>query len=255
MLPTISKLFEKVILTKLKPVLEERQVIPNHQFGFRSQHGTVEQVHRIVNTIKHTFEEKEYCSSVFLDVAQAFDKVWHEGLIYKIKKLLPNNFHLVLSNYLLQRQYIVKQNEATTGLNDIRSRVPQGSVLGPMLYLLYTADLPINENVIISTFADDTAILMSHKNTHAASRELQNHLYKIEEWLKNWRIKVNESKSTHITFTLNKQTCPPVKLNGVNIPQQTKVKYLGLHLDRRLTWKNHIEAKRNQIKITFSKMY
>ena len=96
---------------------------------------------------------------------------------------------------------------------------------------------------------------MSHKNPHTASRELQNHLCKIEEWLKNWRIKVNENKSTHITFTLNKCTCPPVKLNGVNIPQQTKVKYLGLHLDRRLTWKNHIEAKRNQIKITFSKMY
>lgn len=255
MLPTISKLFEKMLLTKLKPVLEQRHIIPDHQFGFRNQHGTTEQVHRIVNAIKSTFEEKKYCSAAFLDIAQAFDKVWHDGLIYKIKELLPKKFHSVLRNYLLQRQYMVKQNSATTCLNDINAGVPQGSVLGPILYLLYTADLPVTNKVIISTFADDTAILMSHSNPETASKELQNHLKKVEDWLKTWRIKVNENKSTHVTFTLNKRTCPPVQLNDINIPQQTKVKYLGLHLDRRLTWKNHIEAKRNQIKITFSKMY
>jgi hypothetical protein len=255
MLPTISKLFEKMLLTKLKPVLEQRHIIPDHQFGFRNQHGTTEQVHRIVNAIKSTFEEKKYCSAAFLDIAQAFDKVWHDGLIYKIKELLPNKFHSVLKNYLIQRQYMVKQNSTTTCLKDINAGVPQGSVLGPILYLLYTADLPVSNKVIISTFADDTAILVSHSNPETASKELQNHLKKVEDWLKTWRIKVNENKSTQVTFTLNKRDCPPVQLNDINIPQQTKVKYLGLHLDRRLTWKSHIEAKRKQIKLTFSKMY
>lgn len=255
MLPTISKLFEKMLLTKLKPVLEVRHIIPDHQFGFRNQHSTIEQVHRIVNAIKRTFEEKKYCSAVFLDITQAFDKVWHDGLIYKIKELLPKKFHSILGNYLLGRQYMVKQNSATTCVYDINAGVPQGSVLGPVLYLMYTADLPVTDKVMISTFADDTAILTSHNIPETASKELQNHLKKIEDWMTKWRIKVNENKSTHVTFTLNKRTCPPVVLNDINIPQQTKVKYLGMHLDRRLTWKKHIEAKRNQIKMTFSKMY
>lgn len=255
MLPTISKLFEKMVLGRLKPVLENQNIIPDHQFGFRSQHGTIEQVHRIVNAIKLTYEEKKYCSAVFLDIAQAFDKVWHKGLVHKIKELLPNNFHLVLQNYLTQRQYQVKQNEIITDLNYITAGVPQGSVLGPVLYLMYTADLPTSDKVITSTFADDTAILVCHKNPQTASRELQTHLNKIENWLKQWRIKVNEKKSTHITFTLNKRTCSSVKLNDVIIPQKRNVSYLGLHLDRRLTWKKHIEAKRNQVNLKLSKMY
>ena len=108
LLPTISKLFERMLLQKLKPILSDGRIIPNHQFGFREQHGTVEQVHRIVNTIKNALEEKNYCTAVFLDIAQAFDKVWHEGLIYKIKTLLPKQFYEILENYLFQRNYQVK---------------------------------------------------------------------------------------------------------------------------------------------------
>lgn len=255
LLPIISKLFEKMLLQELIPILSEGRIIPDHQFGFREQHGTIEQVHRIVNTIKVSLEEKKYCSAVFLDIAQAFDKVWHEGLNYKIKTLLPKQFHAILENYLAQRMFQVKQNTATTDLTEIKAGVPQGSVLGPVLYLLFTADLPITEKIVTSTFADDTAILFSHKNPQTASRELQEHLHKIGDWLKTWRIRTNECKSTHVTFTLNKRTCPAVKLNNITIPQQTNVKYLGLHLDRRLTWKKHIETKRNQLKIKFSKMY
>ena len=255
LLPILSKLFEKMLLTKLQYVLDEKNILPNHQFGFRNQHGTVEQVHRIVNTIKTGLDERKYCSAVFLDIAQAFDKVWQDGLVLKISKLLPQKFHTVLKSYLSNRKFYVKVNETQTKLYNISAGVPQGSVLGPVLYLLYTSDLPTSDNVTTSTFADDTAILVTNKNPRTASRELQEHLKEVENWMVKWRIKANESKSVHVTFTLHKQTCPVVKLNNKTIPQHNEVKYLGLHLDRRLTWKKHVESKRKQIKIKYSKIH
>ncbi|GBP97488.1 Probable RNA-directed DNA polymerase from transposon X-element [Eumeta japonica] len=91
LLPTMSKLFEKLLVTKLSPILAERNCIPDHQFGFRRQHGTIEQTHRLVQVIRSAFEQKSYCSALFIDVSQAFDKVWHEGLILKLKLHLPTN--------------------------------------------------------------------------------------------------------------------------------------------------------------------
>lgn len=255
LLPALSKLFEKLLLTKLQYILDDKRIIPNHQFGFRNQHGTIEQVHRIVNTIKTALDERKYCSAVFLDVAQAFDKVWQDGLVLKIETLLPYQYHAVLKSYLSNRKFYVKVNESKSELCNISAGVPQGSVLGPILYLLYTSDLPTSESIITSTFADDTAIMATNKNPQTASRDLQEHLAKIEKWMMKWRIKANESKSVHVTFTLHKRTCPMVKLNNISIPQHNDVKYLGLHLDRRLTWKKHIESKRKQIKIKYSKLY
>ena len=81
LLPILPKLFEKLFLKRLKPILDEKQIIPTHQFGFRNKHSTIDQVHRITTIIEKALEEKQVCSTIFLDVAQAFDRVWHEGLI------------------------------------------------------------------------------------------------------------------------------------------------------------------------------
>jgi hypothetical protein len=85
LLPIMSKLFEKLLLKRLKIIIEEKNLIPDHQFGFRNQHSTIDQVHRITNIIEQSLEEKRVCSTLFLDVAQAFDKVYHEGLKHKLK--------------------------------------------------------------------------------------------------------------------------------------------------------------------------
>lgn len=143
----------------------------------------------------------------------------------------------------------MKCNSYITIDYEIKAGVPQGSVLGPTLYLIYTSDLPTTDRLLTSTFADDTAILSTHANPIVASMELNNHLRNVETWLKNWRIRVNELKSKHVTFTLRTGNCPPVTLNNVNIPQSDDVTYLGMHLDRRLTWRRHIEAKRLQMKL------
>lgn len=255
LLPVLSKAFEKLLLRRLTPILESRKLIPDHQFGFRSAHGTIEQVHRIVKKISLALERKSYLSAAFLDVSQAFDKVWHEGLIYKIKRQLPHSFLPILKSYLSDRHFSVKQQDEITGLYSIKSGVPQGSVLGPTLYLLFTSDLPASSYTEIATFADDTAVLALHHNPATASRYLQDNLNKIEKWLKKWRIKANEAKSTHITYTMKRDTCPPVTLNGTQLAQLNDTKYLGIHLDRRLTWQKHIFAKRKQLGIKFKQMY
>lgn len=255
LLTVLSKIAEKVILKRINLIIQSKKLIPNHQFGFRSYHGTTEQVNRITAKIRNDLENKRYCSAVFLDVAQAFDKVWHKGLLYKLKKHLPETLYLLLESYLKNRTFQVKVNGETTNNININAGVPQGSVLGPTLYLLYTADLPTTENVTIATYADDTAILFSHSSPLTASEQTQKHLNEAQKWFRNWRIKINETKSSHITFTLRRDTCPPVQLNDKYIPQVDVVKYLGMHLDRRLTWKTHIWTKRKQLNLKFRKMY
>lgn len=149
----------------------------------------------------------------------------------------------ILKWYLEERTFQVCFNQKLSSIHKISAGVPQGSVLGPILYLLYTADLPLSPNTMTTTFADDTAILSTDTKPEVASKNLQDHLSNVENWLNNWRIKVNESKSVHVTFTLNNGICPDIFLNGLKVPQRDGYKYLGVHLDRRLTWKNILKPK------------
>jgi len=140
-------------------------------------------------------------------------------------------------------------------LQSIGSGVPQGSVLGPLLFLLYTADLPTAQQITTGTFADDTIILASHKDPKIASKNLQKNIDKLQKWFKTWHIKPNEQKLQHVTFTLNKETCLSVRLNNEEIPQAETAKYLGIHLDRRMTWKSQIWNKRKQLGCKLKKIY
>lgn len=247
LLPTMSKLFEKILLTRIRPLLKACNAIPDHQFGFRRQHGTVEQVHRVCNHIRKSLEEKLYCSAAFLDVQQAFDKVWHKGLLCKIKNVLPHSYFPIFQSYLTDRLFYVKESTDTSPLYDIRAGVPQGSVLGPVLYTIYTADLPTVAGVTTATFADDTAILASNKEPAQASHQLQLGLNKIHDWLNQWKIKASAAKSVHVTFALRPGNCPPVQLGETTLPHSDCVKYLGVHIDRRLTWRQHIDHKKQEL--------
>lgn len=190
-----------------------------------------------------------------MDASQAFDKVWHTGILYKLKRVIPHNYYLILNSYLSDRYFSVKHNNELSNLHPIQSGVPQGSVLGPYLYLIYTADIPTTTSTEIAMFADDTAILSINENPDTATENLQFHLNLLGDWLLTWRIKVNHSKSAQVTFTTRHSTCPPVTLNTAPIPVKTEAKYLGLHLDQRLTWKRHIEAKRNQLNLKYRQLY
>jgi len=139
--------------------------------------------------------------------------------------------------------------------NNIEAGVPQGSVLGPTLYLLYTSDISTSRQLTVSTFADDTAILSRSKCPQQASGQLAAHLDVVEKRLSDWRIKVNEQKCKQVTFTLNRRNCPNLTLNNTLLPQSDEVSYLGVHLERRLTSRTHIKAKRTHLRLKANSLH
>lgn len=255
LLPVMSKIFEKLLLKRLRPLLTSRLLIPDHQFGFRNNHSTIQQVHRIVDIAERAIENKLVCSAVFLDVGQAFDKVWHQGLLTKLHNDLPTEFYEILESYLTNRHFRVKIENNYSKLKPIKAGVPQGSVLGPVLYLLYTRDIPNPPDATIATFADDTAILTTANSEIEATNKLQAALSDILLWINKWRMNLNENKSIHILFTNKELRYLPLYLNGKVIPFANTAKYLGMTLDTKIKWKEHVKKKNKEIKIKFSELY
>ena len=174
LLHTLSKLFEKLLTNRFLPLLEDLKTLPDHQFDFRKQHSTIEQIHRITHNISQTLEKKKYCSAVFLDIQQALDKVWHEGPLYKLKKVLPHTYYSILKSYLTNRQFMVKYADAITTTFPIETGIPHGSVLGPLLFSFYNADLPISTEITLATFADDTTLCPNNSLIHSPARSRLN---------------------------------------------------------------------------------
>ena len=134
--------------------------------------------------------------------------------------------------------------------------MPQGSVLGPILYLLFTCDLPQPENVSVATFADDTAIMAIGSTLGEATNMLQGASDQIQQWTGKWKIKLNELKSVHINFTNKRiENSLPVTLNGVVVPYANTAKYLGMTLDTKLRWKEHIRKKRTELGLKYRQLY
>jgi len=139
----------------------------------------VHQIHRLTDQISSSFKKKQYCSGVFLDVALVFDRVWHEGLLFKFKIFLLVPYYLIIRSYLENRFYIVRCGSSHSSYFCIEAGVPQKSDLSPDLYNIYSADIPNSENTLTATYADDTAILFSHSDSTIAHQNFQFHLENI----------------------------------------------------------------------------
>jgi len=167
---------------------------------------------------------------VFLDVAQAFDRVWSYGIVFKLKKWLPAPYlFLLVKLYLSVRTFIVRKNSSHSNYFNILTGVPQGSDIAPFLYNIFTHDIPKTSFTEFGSWADDTAIMASDETPIIVSAVLQRHHNIIDLWTKKW--KINESKSFFIRFTISKRSCPLITMNNIPIPSYSEVKYLGLILD------------------------
>uniref|UniRef100_A0A1Y1K0C8 Reverse transcriptase domain-containing protein n=1 Tax=Photinus pyralis TaxID=7054 RepID=A0A1Y1K0C8_PHOPY len=173
LLSTLSKVFEKTIHSRLVQHVSVNDVIPKFQFGFRNNYSTVQQLTRITELIEHGFENKLYTVAAFLDIKQAFDRVWHNGLIYKLMQIqVPPYLLLTIKSFLTKRSFSTVINNHISEPKLIEAGVPQGSILAPILFNIYMHDIPEVENSSLAMFADDTAIISQHSDLAAAVSQL-----------------------------------------------------------------------------------
>ena len=255
LLPTLTKLFEKIYIKRLQSIVEDLYIIPNHQFGFRKKHSTIEQIHRVYNTIRNSLEAKQYCPTLYLDVSQAFDRVWTQGLLHKISNYLSDHHVRILESYLENRKFEICYGEATSPVKPIMAGVPQGSVLGPLLYVLYVADILTSSHTEIATFADDTALLSPHNNYTTAVNNLQTAADELLDWTKKWKIQLNKEKSVRVDYSLRKHGYVPTYIDNQPITIAPSARYLGVHLDKRLTWRMHLIKKRYELNLRFRALF
>ena len=137
-----------------------------------------------------------------MDIEKAFDEINHESLLQTIRKQFPEQIQQLIKSYLSSRTFVIKIKDTYSEVKDIKAGVPQGSVLGLILYTLYTANIPTTTSSTVLTFADNTPILVRHTNPERAVKLLQEHISKIEKWLEEKQIKTNSNKCNNITFTL-----------------------------------------------------
>lgn len=239
LLPFFSKLLAKLILKRIHPIIKDNNIISNSQFGFHEKHLTIHQIHQLADAISCLLEKKLYTSAVFLDVSQAFDKVWHSELLYKLKNILPPSHYLLLKSYLNNCFFAVSSGPEISNISPILAGVPQGAVLSPTLYnIIYTAHLDTS----VAEYANDKVIYSTHIDllpTLTVSTSLQNHLDLLSPWHAQWCVKINKLKSINTTLTLKTQQPPPVSPNNEQIPYPNKVKYLGLYFDGKHNWAKH----------------
>jgi hypothetical protein len=181
-----------------------------------------------------------------LDVAQAFDKVWHEGLFHKLELLLPTEYSQIPKSYLSEHYFRVKQDDEYSGLKPIKAGVPQGSVLGPVLYLIYTSNLPQPEGTTAATFADHTAIMAVGGDVEEATNKLQRAADEISNWTSQWLIKLNGDKSIHVNFTNKRCHHVPIIMNGKTISHSLTAKYLGHDAGRQIALEGACQEKKEK---------
>lgn len=244
LLSCIGKLFERIIHARLYAEMEFLECIPNFQFGFRRGHSTVHALRYVTDTIKAAFRAGKTTAALYFDVAKAFDSVWHNGLTYKMIQLGFSDWIIRLtSSYLKDRRFEVHIGDAISRRRNIPFGVPQGSVLSPSLYNIFVHDIPIPFWGRIVLYADDTVIIASCRFIKKLVKNVKRSAKRIIAYYKKWKISVNGDKTVLMFHTRRRRRqLPPesIELNGAVIPRSTSVKYLGFHLDNRLTFKNHI---------------
>ena len=250
----VSKTFERIIERRLRYRLESRKQLTKDQFGFRSRRSTEDALLVATQKIENGFEERKKTLAILYDFEKAFDKMWRNGLLKKLIELnVPNKFIKWIKNWFTNRQARVKLRDSYSRSRKIKEGVPQGGVLSPLLFIIFMNDILEeinNKQVGKIMFADDLTAYSQGKNKNELKANMQWATDKISEWATKWKMKINETKTVSLFFSLDeldKHWNPEIKLNGTTIPKEMSAKLLGVTLDTKLTYKEHTANVRTKM--------
>ena len=206
LLPICGRIFEKIVFNCLYSYLNDNSLLTRNQSDFRPGDSTTNQLLYLVNEIHQSFENPKSLEvrAVFLDRSKAFDKVWHDGLISKLEQNgVCGNLLKFFQNYLTNRKQRVVLNGSFSDYSTVVSGVPQGSVLGPLLFLIYINDLERDINSNIKFFADDTMLFSIVHDPTTSANDLNHDLNIILQWAYQWKMEFNPDPSKQATEVLN----------------------------------------------------
>ena len=240
---------------KLYTYLTENNILFNLQFGFRCQHSTEHAIVELVDKILNGFSEEKYTLGVFIDLSKAFDTADHQILLkklslYGVKGKRLESFESYLSE---RKQYIEVEGQETSFLN-ITCGVPQGSILGPLLFLLYINDLCKASNIITPIMlADDTNLFYSNKSIKIFFKEMNIELKNISEWFRANKLSINIDKTNFILFHNNRDKdhlplkLPTLCITDAPIKQVVSTKFLEVQIDENINWTHHTTLTENKL--------
>ena len=257
LLNCFSKNFERLIHKQVISFLHKHALLYQYQFGFRENHSTTTALIEIIDGIKNDIDKGDFVVGTYLDLKKAFDTVNHSILFEKLEHYGIRGLPLQLfQSYLSSRKQYVSYNNTPSYITTNKYGVPQGSVLGPLLFIIYVNDIvnAVNE-IKIRLFADDTALFIQGKDMHLIFNKMKNCMVKLTDWFSCNRLTLNLTKTCYSIFHGPKKHIPRMynimTINGNVIHRENKVKYLGLMIDEKLSWKDHIDY----LIVSLSKFY
>ena len=245
LLSVFSKIIEKVVYKRLYDFLELHNILFNFQFGFRASHSINHALISLTEMIKNTLDNKRFGCGIFLDLQKAFDTVNHEILLNKLEHYGIRGIALTwFRSYLSNREQYVSVNGYNSQNLNVTCGVPQGSVLGPLLFLIYINDIPnTSSKFAFYLFADDTSIYFESGNLEQLQKVVNSELKHIKKWLDANKLALNVDKTNFVIFHSPQKPLYEnitIKFGKQHVTKANHVKFLGLLLDENLSWKHHL---------------
>ena len=253
----ISKILEKTMFSRILDFANKNSILSCNQFGFRPGLSTCDALLKYIEHIYDSLNKKHGTISVSIDLKKAFDTINHQILLDKLYLYGIRGLPLsLLKSYLTDRHQAVKIGNFISTSRRVTCGVPQGSCLGPLLFLLYINDLPnVSKNLNSLLFADDTTVYSSGSDLLQLSQAVNDDLQKISTWCRANRLSLNVQKTCGMVFTFNKNLSQPLTINDNLVPIVVSSKFLGLNFDDRLNFSDHINSLRLKLSKTVGIFY